>query len=215
MTRRTGDAAAWDALWEWARLALPGDTVAAAQRAPLPAYLALLQRWNARIALVARHDLATLLTRHLADALVAAAHCGAATRVADLGSGAGFPAVPIALLHPRAAVHCFESIGKKASFLAAVRATLGMRNLFVCETRIESAALAAEHRASYELITSRALADLDVLRGLAFPLLRPGGLILAMRSASAPAPAEAKIVDYLLPDGTPRRLVIESAPGFT
>lgn len=205
MTQRVKDT--WAELAPWAAQSA-GLELDARVLESLRAYVALLQRWNAKIALVSQRAAADIVTRHIADAVFAAAHCGAAARIADLGSGGGLPAVPIALLQPSAQVWCFEATGKKVSFLEATRGEIGIANLRVREGRIESAAMDLQFRASFDLVTSRALAELDALRDLARPLLAPGGRLLAMRAAgSAPA---GQVVAYTLPDGTPRELAILS-----
>jgi 16S rRNA (guanine527-N7)-methyltransferase len=205
VTRQTNHA--WAELAAWATDAA-GLSLSALQLDQLRAYVDLLQRWNAKIALVSQRDLDEILSKHVADSLFAAAHCGAARRIADLGSGGGFPAVPTAVLHPSVEVCCFEATAKKVSFLEATRAALRLTNISVREGRIEAAAADTGQRAKYDLVTSRALADLDRLSALARPLLSSGGRLMAMRAAGAMVPTGGDVISYLLPDGTPRELVI-------
>jgi len=205
VTRRVNDA--WAALRAWAAGAA-GVAIDDAPFDQLRAYVEVLQHWNARMALVSQREVEAILVKHVADSIFAAGRCGDAARIADLGSGAGFPAVPIAILRPGTQVCCFEATAKKVSFLAAARVATGLRNLLVREGRIETAATDAAHRESYDLATSRALADLEPLRRLATPLLRPGGRLLAMRAAGLAVPAGAEVIEYRLPDGTPRELVM-------
>jgi 16S rRNA (guanine527-N7)-methyltransferase len=203
VTQRVKDA--WAELAAWATESA-GLSLSAAQLDQLRAYVALLQRWNAKIALISQRAGSEIVARHIADSVFAAAHCGTAARIADLGSGGGLPAVPIALLNPAAEVWCFEATAKKVSFLEATRSELRIGNLRVREGRIESAAGDPQLRGAFDLVTSRALAELEALRGLARPLLAPGGRLLAMRAAGDSAVGE--VVAYALPDGTPRELAI-------
>jgi 16S rRNA (guanine527-N7)-methyltransferase len=199
----------WEALHDWARDAV-GVTIATAQLQQLRAYIDTLQLWNRRMALVSQRDLEVILSKHVADSVAAAAWCGAARRIADLGSGAGFPGVPIAILHPQAQVCLMESIGKKASFLEEARRAARLLNLTVFNGRIESAWAMPAHRGAYDLVTARALTDLNGLLTLAAPLLSAGGRLMAMRAAEAGAPPGSQVIPYRLPDDTPRELLIIS-----
>lgn len=197
----------WPDLRLWAAetlgLALPDPTADRLRR-----YIDILRFWNRKVALVSQRDLPSILVKHVADSLVAAVHCDAARRIADLGSGAGFPGLVIALLRPEAHVTLIEARGRKVSFLEEACRTAAIANAQVVHARIEVAAAAAEHAASYDLITSRALADLAQVVALAHPLGAPGARVLCMRAADAPVPPEAQVHRYLLPDGTPRQLTL-------
>jgi 16S rRNA (guanine527-N7)-methyltransferase len=195
----------WSALQDWARgsIALP---ITAHQWEQLRLFVDELLLWNGRMALVSQRDLPTVLAKHVADSLVAASHCAGNDRIADLGSGAGFPGIPIAILRPETSVCLMESIGKKVSFLQAARRAAGLSNLEIYEGRIEAACDQAAHRNAYDLVTSRALAGVDRLRSLARPLLAPGGRLLAMRSERVVDGEPGLIIRYELPDGTPRTL---------
>jgi 16S rRNA (guanine527-N7)-methyltransferase len=170
-------------------------------------YVQLLRVWNRKVALVARDDLAVVLHKHVADSLFAAAHCPALGALADLGSGAGFPGLVIAIVRPALRVTLIEARGKKVSFLEEARRVAGIDNAEPIHGRIEEVSADPDRRQAYQCVTSRALADLEVLRRLAAPLAAPGAILLAMRSAAAPVPTDAGHVDYCLPDGTPRTLV--------
>lgn len=196
----------WAALRQWARAAagleLGNPAVDQLQR-----YVDLLHVWNRRLALVANGDPTVILHRHVADSLLAAAHCPEAGAVVDLGSGAGFPGLVIAIARPATRVVLIEARGKKVSFLEEACRTAGIRNAEPLHGRIEAVSREHRHHASYDCVTSRALADIDVLRTLAQPLAVHGCRLLAMRTTAAAVPAGAVRIDYTLPDGTPRTLV--------
>ena len=196
----------WERLREWSRKSA-GLSLTDAAMDQLRRYVDVLRVWNRKVALVAQDDLRSVLDKHVADSLFVAAHCGGVRAAADLGSGAGFPGLVIAIVHPEVRVALIEARGKKVSFLEEARRVAGIRNAEPVHGRIEAVASAPQHHGAYERITSRALADLDVLRALAQPLAAPGSVLLAMRAASAPAPVGAERLDYALPDGTPRALV--------
>jgi 16S rRNA (guanine527-N7)-methyltransferase len=128
----------------------------------LKAYVGLLEDWSSRHNLVSRNSLAQVWHRHMLDSaqLAPLVPIGAAT-LADLGSGAGFPGLILAeLLRGRVQVTLFESIRKKAEFLAAAARRMDLK-VQVENTRIEEAA------GPYDVITARALAPLDKLLGYA------------------------------------------------
>lgn len=197
----------WDSLRDWATRVAGLDLTAAALH-QLRRYADQLLQWNRKVALVSRGDIESVLVKHVADSLVAAAHCGAARTIADLGSGAGFPGLVIAIVHPGATVCVIESRGKKVSFLEEAVRCAAIANAEVVQARIEALAVDARHRGRYDLVTSRALADIDQLVALARPLAADGARLLAMRAAGAPVPDGAETIEYELPDHTPRRLAL-------
>lgn len=198
----------WQALRDWTRR-FAGFEISGAQLDALRAYVDLLRLWNQKVSLVGSADVDVLLNKHLADSLFAAAHCRDAAAIVDLGSGAGFPGLVIALVCREARVTLIEARGKKVSFLEEVCRVAGLDNARPLHGRIEVASVQPTYRGAFDLATSRALADLVLLRQLSRPFLRPHGRLLAMRSATAAASAGARRVDYTLPDGTPRALLIE------
>jgi 16S rRNA (guanine527-N7)-methyltransferase len=104
----------------------------------LSQYLDLLLKWNARTNLTAIRDPHEIVRRHFGESLFAAQHLGPCTTLMDLGSGAGFPGLPISLLHPTTAVTLAESQNKKSTFLREVVRTLDLKNVEVWSDRAES-----------------------------------------------------------------------------
>ena len=193
----------WTRLQAWSRQTA-GLDLTTTQLEALQAYIDLLLTWNRKVSLVSQQDVDDILVKHVADSLFAVAHCSGATRIADLGSGGGFPGVVVAILQPQARVCLLESRGSKASFLEEVCRRLQLANCAVYHGRIEDAGRSPEHAGSYDLAVSRALADIDELRRLAGPLLTVDGKLLAMRAQSNDG--DETDLAYSLPDGSPRRL---------
>ncbi|MFN7022202.1 MAG: 16S rRNA (guanine(527)-N(7))-methyltransferase RsmG, partial [Phycisphaerales bacterium] len=111
---------------------------------------------------------------------------GARTRVIDIGSGGGVPAIPLAVVLPEIDFTLLEATGKKVTYLRETVAALGLRNVTVLNGRAE--ALGQDHkvhRERYDLATARALGHLAVVAELCGPLVRPGGLVLAVKGAKA------------------------------
>ena len=149
----------------------------------LARHLELLARWQERINLVGPATLADPWRRHVLDSAQLAPLVPAGARLADLGSGAGFPGLVLAILRG-GPVELIESDARKAAFLAeAARATAAPAA--VHNARAESLALKAD------VVAARACAPLDRLLGLALPLLAPGGVCLFLKGARAAEEIEA------------------------
>ena len=160
--------------------ALGLDTAAAPQ---LERYAALLLEKNKVMNLTAitgERDVATL---HLLDcaALLAQADMRGKT-VIDVGTGAGFPGMVLAILEPSARFTLLDSLGKRVDFLREVCEQLGLKNVTCVHARAEE--FAAGHRERFDIATSRAVAQLNVLSELTLPLVKVGGLFAAMKSTS-------------------------------
>jgi 16S rRNA (guanine527-N7)-methyltransferase len=149
--------------------------------APLLAYLALLLRWNRAYNLTAIRDPREMVAKHLLDSLAMHASvdaiAAAGGSLADLGTGAGLPGIPLAIAKPGLKVVLVEANGKKARFLREAVRTLPLANARVVESRIE----AFDAPAAFDAITARALATLPLILELGGHLLKPGGVLLAMK----------------------------------
>ncbi len=146
-----------------------------------------------------------ILEDHLADSLVALELqlVRTATTLADIGSGAGFPGLPLAIAKPGAAVSLLESNGRKCAFLKRAIAACGLTNASVVNARAEAWPDGLDH---FDLITARALASLEVVVEYAAPLLVVGGALVVWRGkrdqaseAAAGAAAHQLAMDPLSP----------------
>lgn len=168
-------------------LPLLADEVEAAlrpeQSAALDAYADLVRRWNPMLGLVASKDLPRFTDRHAVDGLVAAqalrdirgSRGCEALRVADLGSGAGLPGIPLAVALPEVWVTLVERSVRKARFLRLAQRELGLANITVL-----CADFGQMPSASTDVVTVRALRPPPALWGQAHRMLRPGGHLLAL-----------------------------------
>ncbi len=156
-------------------------------------YIDILLRWNARINLTAIRDEEEIVTRHFGESLFAARHLfsGDAREehggtLADLGSGAGFPGIPIKLWAPHVHVTLIESSHKKITFLREVVRALTLRNIDIQNTRAES--LGGE---TFDTVTLRAVERFDSVLPTAAGLVRPTGrLALLIGAAQVPRARE-------------------------
>jgi 16S rRNA (guanine527-N7)-methyltransferase len=152
--------------------------LALALAGPLLAYLALLDRWNRTYNLTAIRDPREMVAKHLLDSLAMHPFAGDGA-LADLGTGAGLPGIPLAIADPGLQVTLVESNGKKARFLREAVRTLKLPNARVAEARIE----ALDMPGMFDAITARALATLPLILELGGHLLKPEGRLLAMKGA--------------------------------
>ena len=148
-------------------------------QAKLLAYLELLAKWNRAYNLTAVRDPVEMIARHLLDALAVLPFVHGMT-LADLGSGAGLPGIPLAIARPDLAVTLIESNGKKARFLREAARTLPLPNVMVCEARVQDAA------GPFDMVTARAFASLADMLAWGGHLLAPGGRWLAMKGRIDP-----------------------------
>jgi 16S rRNA (guanine527-N7)-methyltransferase len=140
--------------------------------------------WNTAINLTSIRDPASIATRHVVDSLSATGILRERRIVdfIDLGSGGGFPGIPLALAVPATRALLVDSIGKKAAFLSAVVEAVGLeRSVGVHAGRAEALAADHSHRQRWSGVTARAVGDLADLVEVAFPLLRPGGSLVAWK----------------------------------
>lgn len=170
----------------------------------LSVYLDLLLKWNARTNLTAIRDPEEIVQRHFGESLFAGRHLDSCDTLLDLGSGAGFPGIPIAILRPEIRVTLAESQNKKATFLREVVRTLDLSNAEVWAGRSE--AMPSERR--FDTVALRAVDKMTT--ALAAAVARANRQLLLLTSvAAAPAllefPEQARIV---IPESLDRVLLL-------
>jgi len=150
---------------------------------PLSRHWRELVIWNRKINLTAVTDLDQAVSRHYLDSLALLPAVGNAGSILDVGSGAGFPGLVVAVARPKLRVHLVESAGKKAHFLLHVRRILGCSNVEIHESRLEDLDRALE----FDIITGRAAADPKTFAELVKNRLSPGAkLALFIKGADPP-----------------------------
>jgi 16S rRNA (guanine527-N7)-methyltransferase len=149
-------------------------------------HLRLLLAWTVAVNLTAIRDPEAAVVGHLLDSLAAVPLLRAAgvRRFVDLGSGGGYPGLPLALALPAERALLVDSVVKKAAFLEVAVAAAGVVDqVAVASVRVENLAGDRVHRERWPAVTVRAVASLPELVELAFPLLVPGGILLAWKRA--------------------------------
>jgi 16S rRNA (guanine527-N7)-methyltransferase len=159
----------------------------------LLAYIELLEHWNAAYNLTAVRDPLEMVTRHLLDSLAIAPHvCGAT--LADLGSGAGLPGIPLAIASPDRDILLVDSNGKKARFLREAVRRLALARASVAESRVEVV------RGTFDCITTRAFASLGDMLTRGGHLLARDGIWLAMKGQFPQDELTAMPTDFRVED---------------
>ena len=159
-------------------LALPGGA-----REQLVEYMALLVKWNRTYNLTAIRDPLAMVAHHLLDSLSVLPHLpltAAPARMADAGSGAGLPGIPLAIARPGWHIALAESSQKKAAFLRQAAIELALDNVEVHEGRVE----AWRPQPLFDLVISRAFAALTAFIAACRHLVAPGGTLAAMKGAA-------------------------------
>lgn len=140
-----------------------------------------LLRWTKRRNLTAITDRSEVLEKHLVDSLTLMPLVGQSRRLLDIGSGAGFPALPIKIACPDLEIVSVDAVGKKIDFQRHIARTLALQTFAAVHSRIEELSGDASYRAGFDLVTARAVTSLHDLVAMAKPFLAPSGRLVAMK----------------------------------
>lgn len=170
-----------------------GVRLAKDQMTALARYEQELLDWNSRFNLTSIVDPEQVRLKHFLDSFscMLALRGTPVNKVIDVGSGAGFPGLPLKIILPQMQLTLIESVGKKASFCQHIVETLKLDKVTVIQERAEVVGQEPEHRERYDWAVARAVAILPVLMEFLLPLVRVGGGVLAMKGASAHAETQA------------------------
>lgn len=185
-------------------------------------YCDLLQEWNQKMNLTAITDDEGVAMKHFADSVLPLTLCPvpAGAKVIDVGTGAGFPSIPMKLVRGDLELTLLDSLKKRLDFLQAVCAGVGIDGKLV-HARAEDGGREARYREKFDLAVSRAVAGLDLLAEYCLPFVRVGGIFLALKGSGGREEAAAgeqavalcggaiqEIKDYCLPNGDKRTLIV-------
>lgn len=154
-----------------------GIAVSPAQRARLAAHLELIAKWNRVHNLTAIRDTSQMVALHLLDSLSVLPHLEGSRNIADVGTGPGFPGIPVAIARPEARVTLIESSHKKCAFLQQAKTELALDNVTIACERVEQYAAAEK----FDAVVSRAFSDLPDFVEQARHLVAAGGKLIAMK----------------------------------
>jgi 16S rRNA (guanine527-N7)-methyltransferase len=161
-----------------------GVSISDEQEAQLHCFYEHLIEANRSVNLTRITALEDFLYRHLLDSLTLAPLLPANARLADIGSGAGIPAIPLAIARPDIQVTAVESVGKKCAFIEEAAQKLQLSGFTVRNQRSETLGQDPQTRAKFDAVSARAVAALPVLLELCLPLVKVGGRFLAMKGLS-------------------------------
>ena len=162
-----------------------GLDVTPEQQTRLMAYLHLMHKWNAVYNLTSLRDPMQMVTHHLLDSLVAVPAFKNATNVLDVGAGGGLPGIVLAITRPDMKVAMIDTVHKKTAFLTQVKAELALSNVTVHTMKVQDLQVSDK----FDVITSRAFADLSDFVNWSGHLLQEGGKFIALKGV---APSEER-----------------------
>jgi 16S rRNA (guanine527-N7)-methyltransferase len=176
-----------------------------------------LLEWNSRFNLTSIRDVDGIRSLHFLDSL----SCSLAwkekppRRLIDVGTGAGFPGIPLKILYPAMQLTLVESVGKKANFCRHIIEKLELDQTQVLVSRAEDVGQMPDHREHYDWAVARAVADLAALAEYLLPLVSVGGAILAQKGQAAPAEVNKAGNAIKILGGNLRQLIPITLPGVS
>ena len=175
----------------------------------LEALTDLVLEWNEKINVTAIRERSEFMKKNVEDSLtiLGMPEISRASRVLDLGTGGGFPGLPLAVACPEKQFVLMDSVGKKLKVVADVAEKLGLANVEVVHARAEDLANDKAYRESFDLVVSRAVANMSTLSEYCLPFVKIGGAFAAYKTASAAEEIEAAAKAIKLLGGAPVRII--------
>jgi 16S rRNA (guanine527-N7)-methyltransferase len=185
------------------------------QLSALSLYERELVDWNTRFNLTAIRDPHEIHIKHFLDSLTClmAIRESPIEQLVDIGTGAGFPGIPIRIIYPKMRLTLVESVGKKAEFCRHVVNILELQGVEVVQERAETLGQNPSYRERFDWAVARAVAILPVLAEYLLPLVRVGGSMLAMKGENGPAEAHSAERAMRVLGGHLRQLIPVTLPG--
>ena len=153
-------------------------------------YADLLCEWNEKINLTTITDFPEVVIKHFVDSLMISQSSNVSRetlangKIIDVGTGAGFPGIPLKIIYPNAKITLLDSLNKRVTFLNQVISELHLKKITAIHGRAEELGRNPEHREHYELCVSRAVANLSTLSEYCLPFVRRGGYFVAYKSGN-------------------------------
>lgn len=150
-------------------------------------YFEQLVEWNEKMNLTAITDKPSVYLKHFYDSISAAFYIDFSGKktICDVGAGAGFPSIPLKICYPELEVTIVDSLNKRIGFLEHLAEELKLENVEFVHARAEDFGQDAKYRAKFDIVTARAVARLSVLSELCVPLVKKGGIFVAMKGSAA------------------------------
>ena len=144
-------------------------------------YMNLLIEWNKKINLTAIIEPEEIILKHFIDSLTVNKFIENESNIIDIGTGAGFPGIPLKIIKPEIEIELIDSLNKRINFLNEVISNLSLKNIKAIHARVEEFAKNKKNRERYDIVTSRAVANLNVLVEYMLPLVKLRGKCICMK----------------------------------
>ena len=146
-------------------------------------YMNLLLEWNEKINLTAITEPEEVILKHFVDSLTISKYIEKDSKLVDMGTGAGFPGIPLKILRDDIEITLADSLNKRINFLNEVIKELNLKNIQTVHTRAEEFGKNKKYRESFDIATSRAVANLSTLSEYLIPLVKPSGKTICMKGS--------------------------------
>ncbi len=147
-------------------------------------YMKLLLEWNEKINLTAITEKDDIILKHFVDSLTILKYVDESDKIIDIGTGAGFPGIPIKIMNEETNITLLDSLNKRINFLNIVINELKLDNIVAIHGRAEELARNKAHREKYDVAVSRAVANLSTLTEYMLPFIKVGGKCICMKGAN-------------------------------
>lgn len=184
-------------------------------------YMNLLLEWNEKMNLTAITEGKDVILKHFIDSITINKYLQEKNRIMDIGTGAGFPGIPLKILNPQKEFILVDSLNKRIQFLEEVKRELELDNLTLIHSRVEDLAKNNNYRESADVAVSRAVANLRVLVEYMLPFVKKDGIVICMKGPNIEEELEESknaieilggkiesIDNILLPEDLERNIVI-------
>ncbi|OGW21640.1 MAG: 16S rRNA (guanine(527)-N(7))-methyltransferase RsmG [Nitrospinae bacterium RIFCSPLOWO2_12_FULL_47_7] len=178
------------------------------------AFLAEWKRWSGKIDLTSESDDLSVLQKHVFDSLQYARALRCVGWTMDIGSGAGFPGIPLKIVYPKMHMVFVESRKKRANYLKSVVRALNLTNIEVINDRAENLAPMEQYAGQFDQVVFKAVAPLFQCLEWGLPFLKEGGLIVIKKEPVAELPLDCKAPDSVGPLRLRDKIAIQSLSGI-
>ena len=148
-------------------------------------YMNLLIEWNEKMNLTAITEPKEIILKHFIDSITILKYIDDNSKLVDVGTGAGFPGVPLSIMNPTLKITLVDSLNKRLIFLQEVVKELNLQNIEIVHARAEEFGQNKNYRDKFDIATSRAVANLATLSEYLVPLVKIGGKIISMKASNA------------------------------
>ncbi len=183
-------------------------------------YMELLKEWNAKFNLTAIEDDRDVVIKHFIDSLSILPYIGNGIRLIDVGTGAGFPGIPLKIIKENIKLTLLDSLGKRVKFLEEAAKQLELSQVYAIHGRAEDFGADTGYREQFDICTARAVANLPVLLEYCLPFVKENGIFIAMKTSNPEEVESSKkaleilggkieeIYEITLPQSTIKRSII-------